>query len=321
MTPLSRRRFIRIAIGGTAVAAMAGTRVAMATVPLRRWKGVALGAAAELVLPAAEADRLIALTRSEIGRLERIFSLYRDDSALVRLNRQGFLDSPPLEMVELLARARAVSAASRGAFDVTVQPLWEAYAAHFSDRRADSSGPSRAILDAALARVDWQAVDIGPARITFGRPGMAVTLNGIAQGYITDKVAERIRAEGFEHILLNLGETRALGSHPDGRPWRVAAIEAPPPVPLVDGAIATSAAQGTAFMPDGAANHIFDPRTGTSAAAYQWISVEAPTATEADAWSTAFSLMPLAAIHGAMKNTEIRRVRLMEQSGAEIVTL
>ena len=56
-------------------------------------------------------------------------------------------------------------------------------------------------------------------------PGMAITLNGIAQGYITDRVADLLRNEGFDQAMVDLGEWRALGSHPDGRPWRAATRE------------------------------------------------------------------------------------------------
>lgn len=321
MTTLTRRRFIRIAVGGAAVAALAGMPAARESIRLSRWKGVVLGAEAEMVLPAADAGRMIALALAEVGRLERIFSLYRDDSALVRLNRQGILESPPIELVELLARAQAVSAASRGAFDVTVQPLWEAFATHFSHSQADPAGPPHAVLADALARVDWRAVDISPARIRFAKPGMALTLNGIAQGYITDRVAERFRAEGFGNVLLSLGETRALGGHPQGRPWQVATGEGEEAVLLVDGAIAVSAASGTPFTPDATANHLFDPRNGKPAGAFAWVSVEAPTATEADAWSTAFSLMPEERIRATLPRTTIRRVRLKKQGRAEIITL
>lgn len=321
MTALTRRRFIRIAVGGAAIAALAGLPAARASVPLSRWKGVVLGAEAEMVLPGADAGRLVALTLAEVGRLERIFSLYRDDSALVRLNRQGVLEAPPIELVELLSRARAVSAASGGAFDVTVQPLWEAYAAHFSRPQADPAGPPHAVLADALGRVDWRAMEVDAARIRFAKPGMAITLNGIAQGYITDRVAERFRTEGFGNILLSLGETRALGAHPDGRPWQVATGDGEGAIPLVDGAIAVSAADGSPFTPEVAANHLFDPHSGRPAGTYAWISVEAPTATEADAWSTAFSLMPEARIREALPGTAIRRVRLKKQGKGAIITL
>ncbi len=68
-------------------------------------------------------------------------------------------------------------------------------------------------------------------------------------------------------------------------------------------------------------HHLFDPRSGTSAATYAWITVEAPTATEADAWSTAFSLMPMADIRKTLASTAIRRVRLRENEKTPVITL
>ena len=50
---------------------------------------------------------------------------------------------------------------------------------------------------------------------------MAMTLNSLAQGYITDAAADLLRNEGFETAFVDLGEIRAIGRHPDGRAWRV----------------------------------------------------------------------------------------------------
>ena len=203
----------------------------------------------------AAARQAIAACRTEITRLERIFSLYRADSALSQLNRQGRLEAPPLELVELLAFSARVSAATGGAFDVTVQPLWDLYAGHFADPAADPAGPDDAALAATLARVDWRAVEIDSARIGFRRPGMAVTLNGVAQGYITDRVADLLRGRGFENVLVELGEIRALGRHADSDPWRAGIANPNDPsavlleLPLLDVALATSGGYGTWFDP------------------------------------------------------------------------
>ena len=37
---------------------------------------------------------------------------------------------------------------------------------------------------------------------------MAITLNGIAQGFITDRIADLLRNEGFEQAVVDLGEWR-----------------------------------------------------------------------------------------------------------------
>src|SRR5690606_26166917 len=109
---------------------------------LVRWHGKALGAPTELILhhpDRAQRQRLVARAATEIARLEAIFSLYRDDSALSTLNRHGALASPPPELVAVLETSHAIWSATEGAFDPTIQPLWLAYANHFSQPTADPS--------------------------------------------------------------------------------------------------------------------------------------------------------------------------------------
>lgn len=276
---VSRRRFITIAAGAGAVLALTGPASARAA-GLRRWSGTALGARAEMILPASAMDLLPRLRR-EIDRLEDVFSLYRPDSALSRLNREGSLEAPPLELVDLLGRARSFAALTDGAFDPTVQPLWALRARHLQ------AGTEPSVEDVAAARalVDWRAVAVEPSRIALARPGMAVTLNGIAQGYITDRVADLLRREGLENVLVSLGETRALGPHPDGRSWTVAPGEGADALALEDGALATS-------EPAASGGHILDPSTGRTGGTVARVTVAAPTATQADALSTALALLP-----------------------------
>ena len=294
---ITRRRFI--AIAAIAAGGMAFARAGSASGTLHAWRGVALGAEASIRLShpdAGEARRLIDACVAEIARLERIFSLYRTDSALSRLNAEGRLELPPLELVELLGRAAAVSEATGGVFDVTVQPLWQRYADHFSIPGADPAGPR---VDDVLPLIGWRDISIGTDRIALARPGMAVTLNGIAQGYITDRVTDMLRAAGMAHVLVDLGEIRALGTHPDGRPWRVGLADPADPtrvterLDLADAALATSGGYGTCFDATGRHTHLIDPRTGRSAPAQRSVSVTAGSATIADAASTALSIPPV----------------------------
>ena len=125
-------------------------------------------------------------------------------------------------MVRLLNEAARFSRLTEGAFDVTVQPLWQLHAEHFARPGADPAGPPTVAIEAVYSLVDYRALRIEEDRISFSRRGMAATLNGIAQGYITDRVADRLRAEGMTRVLVDMGEVLAMGAHPDGRPWRVA---------------------------------------------------------------------------------------------------
>jgi thiamine biosynthesis lipoprotein len=120
---------------------------------------------------------------------------------------------------------------------------------------------------------------------------MALTLNGIAQGYITDRVADLLRSYGFDHVLINMGETRALGSKLDGVPWNIKINNTNEVLPLADQAIATSGGYGTPFGATGQHHHLFSPGTGRSTSLWTSMSVIAPTATMADGLSTGLSAL------------------------------
>lgn len=279
-----RRRFI--ALTAAAGVALLAARPGVAAQSFQ-WRGNALGADARLQLfgvSEQEGRRLIADCLAEVDRLEQIFSLYREDSSLSRLNRQGRLDAPPPELVELLAVSRHCSQLSKGAFDVTIQPLWALHAAHFAKPDADPHGPPEEAVRQVRRLVDWRGVDVDEARITLARPGMAVTLNSVGQGYVTDKVAELLRRRGMTHVLVDMGEINCIGTRPDGTPWQVG-LEQGGQVPVSNRAVATSSPEGTRFSPY--CHHIFDPATGRSSRRAAPVSVVAATATLANALSTA----------------------------------
>ena len=296
-TVTSRRRFITIAAGAAAAVA-AGTRANSAAGDMLKWRGVALGAEATILLPEmprGRAEALIGLCVDELRRLEVEFSLFQADSAISRLNASGVLEAPSLDLYRLLQDCGRFHRMTDGAFDPTVQPLWRLYVEHFAGRQGDE-GPAPDDLAKARALVGFRDVTVSPERIAFSHPGMAITLNGVAQGYITDRVADLLRAAGLENVLIDLGEIFGLGRRPDGRPWRVGR---PSPggeaelMPLEDAAIATSSGRATPFEPTGRFHHLFDPASGASARGVRSVSVVAPTATLADALSTALSVMPV----------------------------
>jgi len=293
----TRRRFLRV------VAAVAGLppiiAAVRATAPKAQsytWHGDVLGALAELTLwhpDAAFARRTILQVRQEIDRFERIFSLYRPDSEISRLNDAGRLMKPSLELRTLIDESQRLGELSGGAFDISVQPLWRLYEAHFwshTDIQQDIAARAR---DVAHTVVDFRQIDSGAAAIGFARAGMAITLNSIAQGYITDAIADMLRNEGFESAVVDLGEYRTIGRHPDGRPWRIGIRDGRDIgsingiVDLENMALAVSGGYGTTFEESGRYHHIFNPRTGESANNLVDVAVIGPRATAADGLATA----------------------------------
>jgi thiamine biosynthesis lipoprotein len=240
----------------------------------------------------AVARKLAGYCVEEVDRLERIFSLYRADSEISRLNRDGLLDRPSHEMRLLLAEARRFGGLSRGAFDVTVQPLWRIYSNHFASNPAAKEGPDRRKVEAGLSLVDYSGIDLDNGRARMARWGMAVTLNGLAQGYITDRIADMLRDAGLTDVLVDLGEIRAL----EGGAWKVR-IEDPRNdhdtvnvLPLRSGALATSAGLGSKFDIAGKFHHLLNPRSGACAAGCLSASAIARSATTADALATALAV-------------------------------
>jgi thiamine biosynthesis lipoprotein len=295
---ISRRRAI-ILFGCAATLPALGsgnTFAANEGVSLYKWEGSALGAQAKLTLAhhnQEEAKNIISSAVQEIERLERIFSLHRPTSELTILNNQGHISQPSMDLVDVLKSAIRFGHDTGGAFDITVQPLWKVFTRHFSNGSPQSEGPSKQELVAALRAVDYRAIEVSTRYVQLGLPGMSITLNGIAQGYITDKVTELLKARGITQVLVELGETRALDEHPEGRPWRIGLADpkdrsqTTETVELINRALATSAGSGTKFSADGQYHHLFDPRTGLPANHNLSVSVITSSATAADAMSTA----------------------------------
>ncbi|WP_323017247.1 FAD:protein FMN transferase [Castellaniella sp.] len=326
MTSATRRRFLGIA---AASAALLGASPLRAAIPHIKelpepvtWRGIALGADAEMQLlhpDPAHAQRLIQMAVGEIHRLEKIFSLYRDDSALVRLNRTGRLDAPPADLCRLLSEACAFADLTGGTFDPTVQVLWNWYAQRGQAPHPATIGPDQ--LRPVLNHVDYRAIHIESEFIRLERPGMAITLNGIAQGYITDRVTELLRANGLEHAMIDLGEARGLGRPDASRPWRAGLADPQDrsrwldTIDLDDQALATSGGYGTPLDASGALTHLFDPHTGSATPRWRSASVRAADATTADALSTAFALMPEPAIRAIISRFPVQAWLLPPDSG------
>lgn len=272
---LTRRRFLAI------TAALAPTMAMAYRADLHVETGIALGAQVTLRLQHPDAPALAAQAMAEIRRLEGIFSLYLPQSALSRLNSDGALADPPFEMLECLTLAGAVHRASAGLFDPTVQPLWRAEAEALK-RALPLTEAERAAL---AARIGWQKVGVAPKAITL-QPGMALTLNGIAQGFIADRVAALLAKQGLTRALIDTGEMVAL---PEGQ-WPVQLPDSSN-LPLQGRALATSAPLGMTFGGDGQTSHILNPMTSRPVQSrWQAISVSAPSAALADALSTALCL-------------------------------
>jgi len=267
------------------------------------------------------AEAALSEVRRELRRLEAAVSLYDPESELSRLNRDGRLAAPSPAFRAVLDRGLAVARATDGAFDPTVQPLWDLHAAFFRDAHAPGP-PPQLLRERAAELVDHGRVRVDGGGVAFERPEMAMTLNGLAQGRATDRVTATLRRHGLARHLADLGEFSARAGA-DGEPWRVG-VAAPRggrltlvrTAALSHGALATSAGYGTPFDAEGRHHHLFDPATGGSTTRHASVSVSAPDAATADAFATAFAAMPVGRIAGVLAEQPALGALLVDHAGA-----
>jgi len=244
---------------------------------------------------AHEARDMVAASFAEMERLEDIFSRHRPGTSVSELNKVGRLEAPPVELVEVLSQSERYSRASDGAFDPTVAPLLTLYDRWFRDR---GHAPPAAEVERARRLVDYRMLRVEPDHIRFEESQMAITLDGIAKGYIVDRAVEVLTDAGSERVLVDAGgDMASAGNGSATDPWTVA-IQDPHDdasyaglVRLAGECIATSGDYMQSFSEDRRFHHIIDPRTGISPEESSAVTVVAGSAMEADALSTALLVL------------------------------
>ena len=239
-----------------------------------------------------------------LDEVNRNLSTYDPRSDISRFNANATTDpvvvSPSLRAVAAIAGE--VSAATGGAFDITVGPLVQAWGFAAGTPAAETvPGPGE--IDRIGAEVGFAKLELGADGRSLRKtvPGLQLDVNGIAPGYAVDLIAERFDALGVRDYLVELGgEVRARGHNPRGRTWRVA-VEAPlsgerKPYALVelDGlAISTSGDYRDFRELQGVrVSHTIDPRSGAPVShGLASVSVAHPSAAIADAYSTALMVL------------------------------
>ncbi|WP_424830745.1 FAD:protein FMN transferase [Ruegeria sp.] len=296
MTKLSRRRFLTISAACSVLPSLG------IAAPTAHWRGVALGAEARLRLEGLtdqEAAPVFAAVEAELNRLENIFNLYRPASELSRLNKNGSLNAPAPELLSVLGLCSTLHHATEGAFDPSVQPLWSALAI----------GADEKAIHSARNSIGWEKVTVRTDIIRLPEPGFsALTLNGIAQGVITDRIAALLKSHSLRNVLIDMGEVVANGQRTDGERWCVG-VAGPDGsvlkrITLQDRAIATSDAQN--LMLTDRHGHILHPKG--LALQNRLLSVSAQSAALADGLSTALCALPAARHQTALRQFPQARI-------------
>lgn len=269
---------------------------------------------------------------AEIDRLENQLSLYRPGSEIAQLNARAANEAVRVspEVFALLQQAAALTAATQGAFDITIAPLVRCWGFMESQGRQ----PEPAELAAARDVVGMHRVHFDPAErtIRFTRPGVMLDLGAIGKGYAIERGVEILREAGVTSALFHGGTSTvyALGQPPDADAWRVSLPTSPEPTPaepnrhtptptisLRNESLSVSAVWGRAFTQGGQRfGHVIDPRSGVPVVGQQLAAVVLPSATETDALSTALLTMGDAGLRTLAQVRPTLRAWLLSESGA-----
>lgn len=231
----------------------------------------------------------------EIDRLSRAISRFDRTTAVAQLNREGFLKDVPPEVAEVVKRALKYYRVSNGAFDISVKPVVDLFKEKFSQGQKP---PTEGELREALRLVNASNIEFEGSSLRFKHPGMGITLDGIAKGYIVDRASQVLARHRIKNHLINAGgDIRTMGHRRDKKPWTIAVQDPqkkkhyPDIIHMTDGAIATSGNYEIYFDKEKMFHHIVNPSTGLSPDESTSVSVLAETAMDADALSTSVFVM------------------------------
>lgn len=229
-----------------------------------------------------------------IHEIEKKFSVTDWSSAIAGLNRDGAAELDG-EMKEVLSFSLAMAKETGGALDPAIYPLVRAWGWTTEERRV----PSDEEIASLLPLADWRKIEIKGQEARLA-PGMAVDLGAVVKGYAGREAGRLLRERGIHSAILSLGgNIEAVGSRPDGSPWRVG-LQDPAGADHVgilevrDAAVVTSGSYERYFMDHQGRrwHHILDPATGKSAeSGLLSVTVTGRDGMVCDALSTALFVM------------------------------
>jgi len=238
----------------------------------------------------------------EIDRLEDQLSLYRPGTEIARVNAEAHIAPVRVSpgVFRLLERARALSAETHGAFDITIAPLVQ----EWGFMGGTGAMANANLVSEARAFVGMHHVQLDPSEFTvrFDRQGVMLDLGAIGKGHAIECASELLREAGVTSALIHGGtsSTCAIGRQPNDQPWKVA-ITAPfnssdqpfAVVELENESLSVSAVWGRSFRAgEKILGHVIDPRTGAPATGAFMTALVLPSPTEGDAFTTALITAP-----------------------------
>lgn len=237
---------------------------------------------------------------TELHRVDNALSMFNDSSIISRVNRGESVQADRL-FTDVFNLAQQVSAATDGAFDITVAPLVNLWGFGFKQ----GTPPSDHAVDSLLQYVGYQGVSLKNGRVIKRHTATMLDCSAIAKGYGSDRIARLLRAKGIDNFMVEIGgEIVTHGLNSERLPWKIGVTkptddslsvneELQTVLNVTDVAMATSGNYRRFYYKNGRRlAHTIDPKTGRPVQhTLLSATVLAPDCATADAYATAFMVM------------------------------
>lgn len=297
---LNRRRFLQIIAVAGATASCWKLGLFGSTRPLQaaRRSQTIMGTVLNFTVYGPDRDACEEAISKTIGKMELLeshLSRHMEDSELATLNRLGRLNDPSTHILDVLTMAGDIYSKTSGAFDVTILPLLHMH----ESIRGENDHPDQESFAATKGLVNFEQLHIDEEKILFSKKNMAVSLDGIAKGYIVDQGIGILKDHGFNNVYLEAGgDLMVSGQKDEHSPWRIALrpprtekAQKPVILEVSNKAVATSGDYLQSFTADLKHHHIIHPQNGFSPLELASCTITAPNVALADCLSTAVMVL------------------------------
>lgn len=231
------------------------------------------------------------------------------DNSLSPFNEQSVIsavnNNKPVELDELFTDvfllATKINADTKGAFDITVAPLVNAWGFGFKN----GIEPVKEKIDSLREFVGFDKVRLENGKVVKSDDRVMLDCSAIAKGYAVDKVAAMLRGKGISNFMVEIGgEIVTSGVNKQSMPWRIGVTkptddslnvnnELQTVLNVTDKAMATSGNYRNFYYRDGKKfAHTINPKTGYPIQhSLLSATVIADDCATADAYATSFMVL------------------------------
>ncbi len=245
----------------------------------------------------------------EYHRLYDIYTLYDGINNLCKINTsQGQEISVDEKIIDLLSYSKKLYEKTNGKLNIamgSVLSIWHDCREYGLKNPDKAYLPSEELLKTASNHTDINklVININDNTVCFADDKMKLDVGGIAKGFATQKIAEKMEEHGIIGYILNIGgNVKIVGERPDGQKWNVG-IENPDTIdtenPYIEQlqldnnmSLVTSGSYQRFYTVNGNNyHHIINPDTLYPAQNFKSVSVLCENSGLADALSTALFCM------------------------------